>query len=294
MPNIAIRDVSLFVRTMGTGHPLVLMHGGPGLDHTTLLGLAPLARDYQLLFYDHRCNGRSSGDPETMTWDNLTADADALRVTYGFDKWIVLGQSFGGHVALMYALRYPERVSQLILMDTAADAWWSAEHAPGLLAKRGYRASTVAAARRFYTGDIEPRMVGVTVMRFMGAYFHHIGIRDLPAMIAGALRMRRRPTAHVVGFGKLLKDWNVMDRLGEIDVPTLVVAGRDDFLFPPECQALLADRLPHASLEIIERAGHNPQDENPAAVVAVIRSFLERTRAAAAPELAMSSGGVTQ
>lgn len=72
MPNIAIHDVSLFVRTMGDGYPIVLMHGGPGLDHTTLLALAPLARDYQLVFYDHRCNGRSSGDPETMTWDSLT------------------------------------------------------------------------------------------------------------------------------------------------------------------------------------------------------------------------------
>lgn len=276
MPNIAVRDVSLFVRMMGAGPPMVLMHGGPGLDHTTLLGLAPLARDYQLVFYDHRCNGRSSGGPETMTWDNLTADADALRATFGFDRWIVLGHSFGGHVALMYALRYPDRVSRLILMDTAADFRWHAEHAPDLLARRGYRASTVAAARRFFTGDIEPRKVGVTALRFMGAYFHHIGIREAPAMIAGALRMKRRPTAHVVGFGTLLKNWSVMDRLREIDVPTLVVAGRDDFLFPPECQAILADRLPHATLEIVERAGHNPQDENADAVVEAIRAFLQR------------------
>jgi proline iminopeptidase len=291
MPNIAIRDVSLFVRPMGAGYPIVLMHGGPGLDHTTLLGLAPLARDYQLLFYDHRGNGRSSGEPETMTWDNLTADADALRATFGFDKWIVLGQSFGGHVALMYVLRYPERVSQLILMDTAADARWSAEHAPDLLAKRGYRASTVAAARRFYAGDIEPRKVGITAMRFLGAYFHHIGIRDVPAMIAGTFRMKRRPAVHVVGFGKLLKNWNVMDRLREIETPTLVLAGRDDFLFPPECQAILADRLPHATLEIIERAGHNPQDENPGAAVEVIRAFLKRQQAPVATELAVAAGG---
>jgi proline iminopeptidase len=272
MPNIAIRDVSLFVKTMGAGRPIVLMHGGPGLDHTTLLGLAPLARDYQLLFYDHRCNGRSSGKPETMTWDNLVEDADVLRATFGFDKWIVLGHSFGGNVALMYALRHRERVSQLILMDTAADSYWYSEHAPALLAKRGYRASTVAAARRFYTGDIEPQKVGITAMRF--PYYHRIRIRDLPAMIAGAFRMKRRPTAHVVGFRTLLRNWSVMDRLHEIDIPALVVAGRDDFLFPPECQAILADRLPNAALEIIERAGHIPSEENPAAVIDAIRAFL--------------------
>lgn len=291
MPNIAIRDVSLFLRTMGGGDPIVLMHGGPGLDHTTLLGLAPLARDYQLVFYDHRCNGRSSGDPATMTWENLVEDADALRATLGFERWVVLGHSFGGHVALMYALRYPERVSQLILMDTAADYHWYAEHAPDLLAKRGYRASTVAAARRFYTGDVEPRKVGITAMRFLGAYFHHIGLRDVPAMVTGALRMKRRPAAHVVGFGRLLRNWSVMDRLHEIETPTLVVAGRDDFLFPPECQAILADRLPNARLEIIERAGHNPQEENPDAVVGVIHAFLQTEgRTAALPRKVASVG----
>jgi proline iminopeptidase len=278
---------------MGTGYPIVLMHGGPGLDHTTLLGLTALSRDYQLILYDHRCNGRSTGAPETMTWENLVADADALRATFGFDKWIVLGHSFGGHVALMYALRFPERVSRLILMDTAAEYRWYAVHAPRLLARRGYRRSTVAAAQRFYTGDIEPRKVGVTAMRFMRAYFHRIRIRDLPAMIAGALRMKRRPTAHVVGFGKLLRDWTVMNQLSDIHVPTLVTAGRDDFLFPPECQAILADRLPHATLEIIECAGHNPQEENPDAIVDAIRSFLTRDHAAHTRELVSSSGGTS-
>ena len=290
MPNIAIRDVSLFLQTLGSGPPIVLMHGGPGLDHTTLLGLSPLARDFQLLFYDHRCNGRSSGEPLSMTWDNLTADADALRATFGFDRWIVLGHSFGGNVALEYVLRYPERVSQLILMDTAADAYWASRHAPDLLAKRGYRASTVAAARRFYAGDLEPSQVGTTVMRFMGAYYHHFRLRDLPAMIAGGARMKRRPTAHVVGFGTLLKHWSVLDRLHEIDMPTLVVAGRDDFLFPPECEAILAERLPNAVLEIIECAGHNPQQENPGALVDVIRAFLAREHAPAKPEPAIAGG----
>ncbi|HWQ84403.1 MAG TPA: alpha/beta fold hydrolase, partial [Anaerolineales bacterium] len=66
----------------------------------------------------------------------------------------------------------------------------------------------------------------------------------------------------------------VMDRLNEIKVPCLVMAGREDFLFPPEHQAILADRLPDARLELIERAGHNPQIERTAEVLAAIRSFL--------------------
>ena len=69
-----------------------------------------------------------------------------------------------------------------------------------------------------------------------------------------------------------------MDRLCEIKVPTLVIAGRHDFLFPPEHQAILADRLPNAKLTLIERAGHNPQIEQPDEVIQAIREFMTATR----------------
>jgi proline iminopeptidase len=65
-----------------------------------------------------------------------------------------------------------------------------------------------------------------------------------------------------------------MDRLGEIRVPTLVIAGHDDFLFPPESQALLAAGIPNARLRIIERAGHNPQTERPMETLAAVADFL--------------------
>jgi proline iminopeptidase len=73
----------------------------------------------------------------------------------------------------------------------------------------------------------------------------------------------------------MMRGWNVMDRLGEIRVSTLVLAGHDDFLFPPESQAQLAAGIPNARLEIIERAGHNPQTERPAETIAAVRAFLD-------------------
>ena len=173
MTTMPIRDVSLFVKVMGQGYPLVLMHGGPGLDHTTLLALQPLADQFTLIFYDHRCNGRSEGaEVSSMTFENLTADADALRQTLGFDKWAVLGHSFGGNVALEYALRYPQSLSHLILMDTGGDQWWVNQNAPEILAKRGYSAGAVQAARRFYNGQMTPGEFLPTFMKFMSAYFY--------------------------------------------------------------------------------------------------------------------------
>jgi proline iminopeptidase len=281
MTTIPIRDVSLFVKVVGQGYPLVLMHGGPSLDHTTLLDLQPLADRFTLVFYDHRCNGRSEGaEVSTMTFENLTADADALRQALGFDHWAVLGHSFGGNVALEYALRYPQSLSHLVLMNTGGDQWWVNQNCPEILAKRGYRASAVQAARRFYNGQITPDEYLPTFMKFMSAYSYHNSLLYHPSLMALALKvglgppMKLRPEALIFGYGQMLQGWTVMERLSEIQVPTLVMAGRYDFLFPPEHQAILADRLANAELVLIECAGHNPQMERPAEVIEAIRRFM--------------------
>jgi proline iminopeptidase len=278
MITMKIRDVALYVEVAGAGDPLLLMHGGPGLDHVSLTTFKRLADRHTVILYDHRCNGRSTGAPVTsMTWENLTADADALREALGFERWAVLGHSFGGHVALEYALRYPERVSRLVLLDTAGDARWSQENAPEVLAGRGYGRPTVAVARRFYSGRIEPKDFMRAAFRLVPAYDHRFSlVRLAREMAGGGWRMKARPEALVFG-GQMMRGWNVMDRLPEISVPTLVIAGHDDFLFPPESQALLAAGIPKARLRIIERAGHNPQSERPAETLAAVAEFLTET-----------------
>jgi proline iminopeptidase len=270
-----IRDVSLFVEIMGQGTPLLLMHGGPGLDYTTLWPFRVCADQFTLIFYDHRCNGRSEGtDVASMTWENLTADADALRQALGFDKWAVLGHSFGGMVALEYALRYPHNLSHLILMNTCGDAWWVQHNAPELLAKRGYKPASVEAARRFFNGQLTPDEVMPLVIKFLRAYYYRLNLLDVAREMLFGPRPKRRSEAHVFAYSQLLPGWSVMDRLDEIKVPALVLAGRHDFLFPPEHQAILADRLPNAQLELVERAGHEPHAERPAAVFPIVRRFL--------------------
>ena len=281
MTTMRLGDVSLYVEIAGHGDPLVLMHGGPGLDHVSLTPFRQLADRHTVVLYDHRCNGRSTGAPVTsMTWENLTADADALRAALGFERWAVLGHSFGGHVALEYVLRYPKRVSRLVLLDTAGDARWSQEHAAEVLAGRGYSPATVAVARRFYRGAIEPKDFVRASLRLVPAYDSRFSlVRTGRELLEGGWRMRTRPEALAFG-GQMMQGWSVMDRLGEIQVPTLVLAGHDDFLFPPESQALLAAGIPNARLRIIERAGHNPQSERPTETLAAVADFLAAAPAA--------------
>mgnify|MGYP001828989131 CR=1 FL=1 len=274
MTTMPIRGISLFVKVTGRGHPMALMHGGPGVDHTTMLPFNPLTDQFTLVFYDHRCNGRSEGaDVSSMTWENLTADAEALRQILGFDKWAVLGHSFGGMVALEYALRYPQSLSHLVLMDTCGDSRWVQQNAPEILAKRGYSPATVKIAQRFFNGQIAPNEMAAAMRRFGSAYYHHLSPLLLAHEVITGLRMKQRPEALIFGFGQLLKGWTVMDRLNEIKTPTLVMAGRDDFQFPPEHQESLAKGLNNARLRIIEEAGHNVISEKPEEVMQEITRF---------------------
>lgn len=275
MTLIRIRDVSLYVEVVGHGDPLLLMHGGPGLDHVSLKPFRKLADRHTVVFYDQRCNGRSTGAPvTTMTWENLTADAEALREKLGFERWAVLGHSFGGNVALEYTLRYPERVSRLILLDTAGDVRWSHDNAAEVLAGRGFSPKTVAVARRFYNGRLAAKDFIRASIRLLPAYDHRFSLlRLVREMVEGGWRAEMRPEALIFG-GQMMRGWSVMDRLAEIRVPTLVISGRDDFLFPPESQAQLRAGIPNAQLRIIERAGHNPQSERPAETLKAVADFL--------------------
>jgi proline iminopeptidase len=272
---LPIRDISLFVDVVGQGHPLVLMHGGPSADHWTLSSFRQCADRLTLVFYDHRCNGRSDGPlVSSMTWENLTADADALRERLGFDRWAVLGHSFGGQVALEYALRYPGRLSHLILLDTGGDSRWSRQNAADVLAERGYSADKVELARRWFTGDFAPKEFVPIFMRIGGAYNYHPMLGAARALAHGGWHTRLRPEALIYAGRHLLDGWTVMDRLGEITVPTLVMAGREDFVFPPACQRELAGGIPGARLRFIDRAGHNPHDERPDEVIQAVLHFI--------------------
>lgn len=276
MAKMQIRDVSLNVKIMGRGYPLALMHGGPGADLYTMMSLKPCKDQFTLIFFDHRCNGRSEGAPvSTMSWENLTADADALRDNLGFERWAVLGHSFGGNVALEYALRYPERLSHLILINSGADYRWVRENAPALLVQRGYSSEIVDSGRRMLNGEIEPDEMFPILMKLGKAYSPHISPWKIPHMILTGLQTKLQPSALIFAGTQLLRNWTVMDRLGEIKAPTLVIAGRKDFLYPPEHQQDLAAGIPNVRLVLIDKSGHNPHDEQPAEVLRLIRDFLK-------------------
>jgi proline iminopeptidase len=115
--------------------------------------------------------------------------------------------------------------------------------------------------------------------RISSAYGGTAGLRGVAReLAAGGWRSRIRPDALIHAGRELMPGWSVVDRLGQIEVPTLVIAGDRDFVFPPECQAQLAEGIRGSQLVLVEGAGHDPQDEQPAPVLGVVRSFLSQDR----------------
>jgi proline iminopeptidase len=114
--------VSLYVRTIGKGQPVIVLHGGPDFDHAYLLpDLDRLADTVRLIYYDQRGRGLSAEgvQPEDVTLVSEVEDLDVVREHFGQDKAVLLGHSWGAVLALEYALRHPSHVSRLVLMNPA-------------------------------------------------------------------------------------------------------------------------------------------------------------------------------
>jgi pimeloyl-ACP methyl ester carboxylesterase len=111
-------------------------------------------------------------------------------------------------------------------------------------------------------------------MKFASAYDFHNNVLAMAQEVVSGRMPKMRPEALIFGYRQLLNGWTVMDRLSEIQMPTLVLAGRYDFLFPTEHQAALAAAMANARLEIIESAGHNPHMERTAEVIQAILEFM--------------------
>ena len=258
---------TLWYDAKGTGAPLIVLHGGLGLDHTYLrASFDQLATEMQVVYLDFRANGRSTGDGAGMTMAQLAADVDALRAHLGLETAAVFGHSYGGFVALEYALTHPDRLTHLLLSDTdtcAPDDGRVVESMqrlgldPGILAAFERPAETHEDLLAIFD-VVEP------------AYFPHS-----PPGIArvGLAETIFRPEGGA-GGDAALEGWDVADRLGGISVPTLVLNGVDDFLFPPGRAELMQAAIPGARLRIFETSGHLPFVEEQAAFLAAVRDFL--------------------
>ena len=274
----------LFCRDIGDGPPIVVLHGGPDFDHTYLLPeLDRLAEAFRLLYYDQRGRGRSASGvlPGDVTIESEIDDIDRVRRHFGLESMAVLGHSWGGVLAMEYAIRYPERVSHLILLDTApasAGDWQSFREELGRRRPAADREAmeAIAATDAFQRGDLEAEAAynrihfRMTVRRpelldALVARLHSDDTEEGILLVRAINRRLHDETARS-------PDWDLFPALRRLDVPTLVLHAEHDFI-PVALAERIADAVPAARLSVLPGCGHFTFLEAPERVVGEVTRF---------------------
>lgn len=253
-----------------------IVHGGPGGDHTGFKpALSPLAEGMQLVYFDHRGQGRSArGDPATYTLDENVRDMEALRLHLGLGPVVSVGTSYGGMVAMAHAARYPTSVSHLILVVTAAHGGFIAR-ARQIVQERG-TPEQQRVCEALWRGDFKDVAELRHYYAVMGPLYSR---RYDPGLAApGLQRTIHSPDAINRAFGGFLRSFDLRPELGRIAAPTLLIAGRHDWICPPEFSQEIGGLIPGSELRVFEESSHSVRVDEPQALLQAIAEFVVRER----------------
>ena len=267
-----IRDTTIYFDIDGAGlvpdgprmreRPVAfVIHGGPGSDHSGFKpGYAPLTRAMQLVYFDHRGQGRSARDGDPARW------------TLGLGPIVSIGTSYGGMVGMAHAARYPDSVSHLILVVTAAHGGFI-RRAREILAERGTQEQQAITAALWDGGFRSEE----DVRRFhtvMGPlYSRRFDIQKAGPALA-RLPYAPEPLNRAFGPDGFLRRFDLRPELARITAPTLIIAGRHDWICPPEFSEEIHRLIPGSRLEIFEESSHSIRADEPERLMAAILDFV--------------------
>ena len=265
MGTIDVHGTPLHVTGQGSGEPVLVC--GHGL-YCTLDMFDPvagaLAATHRVVRFDARGHGDSGPPPTPYTWEHQQAEWLAVLASAGVERAVLVGFSMGGMAAMRLALAHPGRVAGLVLMNTSANSQSPAE--------RHWMRLVAAVAERVGVHEAASELA----VRLM---FSKSFIQRCPNTAerwkAGMMKMHRQALAAAARLVGERED--ILDRIGAIEVPCLVIGSEWDRATPWSHAEQLAGRLPDARLVRIERAGHGTPLEAPEQVVEHIRSFTEST-----------------
>lgn len=268
--------------------PLLVLHGGPGATHDYLEPLEAMAETgRRVIFYDQLGCGKSAtpSNPSMWTVDLYVEEVDAVRRALGLERVHVLGQSWGGMLGMEYALTQPDGLVSLTIADSPASMTQWVDEANRLRAELPPEVQqTLLAHEAAGTTDDPAYEQAMTVF-----YQRHVcRVNPMPECVTRAFAniaanpevyhtMNGPSEFYVVGT---LKEWDIVDRLGEIHVPTLVISGRYDEATPAIAQTVHAG-IPGSEWVLFEHSSHMPHVEETARFMQVLDAFLSRVEATA-------------
>ena len=277
--DLSLDDFHVRVREAGQGEPILCLHGGPGMDSGYFFpdqeawgpGLSALAADHRVVAYDQRgCGG--SGVPDVdqpLALSRHVDDIEAVRATLGLERPIVLGHSFGSVLALLFAVRHPERLSGLVIIGGA----------PTRDFMEGYRkavAGELPAGDQDRLAAIQTGVIDDEAMRerfrlALPLYFHRrLSDAERESLLAATSFSARVNRAVASG----LEEYDLSPALPHVRVPALVIYGTSDRVVQPEYQLAFRGRLLTARFVAFQESGHFPFLEEPEPFARVVHYFV--------------------
>jgi proline iminopeptidase len=275
---------NLYARDIGRGKAIIVLHGGPDFDQSYLLPeMDRLADSYHLIYYDQRGRGKSADHitPEDVTITSEIDDLDKVRQYFHLDSVVLLGHSWGTVIALEYALRHPDHVSYLILMNPAPASaddvkdlrkeWF--ERRADDMARRKAVAETAA----YKEGDPEA-VTAYYRIHFKPALARDEDYEKLIARMKASFRKEGVLKARAVESRLMTETWalpdfNLLPGARKLNIPTLVISGDHEFI-PPGSAEHIARAIPKARLVTLKGCGHFTYMECPVPVHQEIDRFL--------------------
>jgi len=282
-----IRDTEIYFDIDGAGlvpdgarmrekRPAFIIHGGPGGDHSGFkTAFPPLAEILQLVYFDHRGQGRSArGDVQKYTLDENVEDMEALRQHLGLGAIVSVGTSYGGMVAMAHAARHRASVSHLVLIVTAAHSGFI-RRAREIVAERGTKAQ-MDVLEELFAGRLDSVEKLQRYYELMDPLYSR---RSDPA--AAALGRSRgtlspEPLNRAFAPGGFLTSFDLRPELKAISAPTLIIAGRHDWICPPEFSQEIHRLIAGSQLHIFENSSHSIRNDEPERMREAIKTFLAR------------------
>jgi proline iminopeptidase len=259
---LRVNGTTLFCETVGDGPPCLCLHGGPGTDSSGLRrSLAPLAEalGLRLVFYDHRGHGRSDWVPvEQCTQDQLVADIEGVRQALGLERVHVLGISWGGFLALMYAARHPASLRSLAVVGASASRDFmrrAEDNARGQATPEQWRA--YQALWDGSLGDDGSFRRAFDTIRPLYFFDKQLAIGSIAARADTRYRLAVRRFIIEHEYAR----YDCRAELPRIGCPTLVAVGRHDWICPVDQAEEIHRAIPSSTLAVFERSGHSPQVE---------------------------------
>ena len=274
--SLEVDDGYIHYFTKGEGKPIVLLPGGPGFSHFYMRGIADSLSNYKTILIEFLGTGRSQYKKADSTWvnqDNMVNDVESLRKHLAIDRWVVLGQSWATHTALLYGINYPEHTSKIILQATAGtdnrfQDYYGDNISKGLTASDHLQ---LAAIRKDTTAE---RFDGFKII--LKGYFYDVS----KASSFFNMPVEEEPYFYNGGFfGAFTKDpgyesFDISKEAYDLDIPVRIIQGRQDPV-NGGTQERLNERLKNSKIYYIERAGHFPWLEQPEAFFAALNESLK-------------------